>query len=457
MLAYIGLVAQHDPSVPLDNVAFEFERLKAFSEELQYRQHENLVKQLGEIHKKLAFVSKTAAGLAVVSVILAVVDVDHSFEGYETEGRRMNTEVNIGLNTLGSVLTAVLVWSIVKFHRLDYERLRTRKIAAGPGFRRSPQFRRMIWEVMLFFVHCPPTLNTEFSFHQLRGSLVLSLAEITTVLMFTRLWLLLRGLRFSTTWGSLRVEDTCVRFGCHSAARFMLKAYFQSKPFLTLIISLVASSLVFGLIIRILERPYAIDNGSGQDYGYIWNAFWLVIITMFTIGYGDFYPQTHLGRVLVIIACIWGMFLVSMLVVQLSRATLHTQNESRAFDILTSIRRHMQIEPRAAKVILSALQYNHGTGTYSQILTSLVSFRKVAFNDDSQASIFTHVHLTEEKIKIDIDELGRISKMLREMERKLMEVERVQVEEMRELKEALVHTEAALREIEGSEVEVAYQ
>jgi hypothetical protein len=45
---------------------------------------------------------------------------------------------------------------------------------------------------------------------------------------------------------------------------------------------------------------------------------WCTIITMATVGYGDFYPETHIGRVIAILACIWGNFLISLMVVSLT-------------------------------------------------------------------------------------------------------------------------------------------
>lgn len=454
MLTILGLLARQELAGPVDNQTEEVERLKAFSEELQYRQHENLVIRLTEIHKKLSYVSKAAAGIAGVSVILALVDVDLSFEGYETTGRSLNSALSTGLHAVSSLLTALLAWTVVKFHELNYERLRIRKTAQGPGFRHSPQFRCMLCELLLFCIHCPPGCNFEFSFRQLRGRLVLSLAEVTTVVMFARLWLVLRGARFNSRWGSLAVEDCCTEFGCHAGSRFMLKAYFQSRPFLVLSVSLLTSLICFALMIRILERPYAIDNGSGQDYNYIWNSLWMVIITMFTVGYGDFYPQTHLGRVLVVLACLWGMFLISMLVVQMARATMHSQQESRAFTLISNIQRQRQIQPTAARAVLAALRYWHGTGSYADILEALVIFRKTSLYDTcSQISVRTALHLFEENVTIDLEELTRLTSLLREVMQQLGQVKASQQATEKYLAESLDTTSAVVRELEGSEID----
>ena len=96
-----------------------------------------------------------------------------------------------------------------------------------------------------------------------------------------------------------------------------MKAYLKLKPYHILTLGLVLSTFVLGLALRVFERASIAD----ENFNYIWNAFWVVILTMTTIGYGDIYPTTHLGRVTCIIACIWGVFILSLFVVALTSTT----------------------------------------------------------------------------------------------------------------------------------------
>jgi len=47
------------------------------------------------------------------------------------------------------------------------------------------------------------------------------------------------------------------------------------------------------------------------------NGWWLIVVTMTTVGFGDFYAKTYLGRLVSSLACIYGTFLVSLMVVTL--------------------------------------------------------------------------------------------------------------------------------------------
>ena len=40
---------------------------------------------------------------------------------------------------------------------------------------------------------------------------------------------------------------------------------------------------------------------------------------MSTVGYGDFYPRTHMGRITGVIVCLFGMVVVSLLVIFLQQ------------------------------------------------------------------------------------------------------------------------------------------
>lgn len=48
------------------------------------------------------------------------------------------------------------------------------------------------------------------------------------------------------------------------------------------------------------------------------NAIWLTIITMTTVGFGDLFPRTILGRGIDVLLVIWGTFIVSLMVVVLT-------------------------------------------------------------------------------------------------------------------------------------------
>jgi hypothetical protein len=73
-----------------------------------------------------------------------------------------------------------------------------------------------------------------------------------------------------------------------------------------------------------VPSPFTFDS--------IWNAWWCMILTMTTVGYGDIYPLTVLGRSATILACIIGVFVVSMIMSKLQELIKLDSDEQQAFD-----------------------------------------------------------------------------------------------------------------------------
>jgi len=67
--------------------------------------------------------------------------------------------------------------------------------------------------------------------------------------------------------------------------------------------------------------PSLLINQEGvtqNDLSNLTDALWFTIITMTTVGYGDYYPRTTFGRLIDIVLVVWGTFIVSLMVVVLT-------------------------------------------------------------------------------------------------------------------------------------------
>ena len=91
------------------------------------------------------------------------------------------------------------------------------------------------------------------------------------------------------------------------------------------------SILIGGFCLRVFEMP--LSEVSSQNYNYS-NSIWNVIVTMTTVGYGDFYPKTTLGRIVGIILCLWGVVVVSVIVVTLSNMLAFEPSEEKTYSLL---------------------------------------------------------------------------------------------------------------------------
>jgi len=55
---------------------------------------------------------------------------------------------------------------------------------------------------------------------------------------------------------------------------------------------------------------------------------------MMLVGFGDMYPVTHFGRAVIVMACFWGIFIVSMFVYTMELISAFTKTQSLAYQFL---------------------------------------------------------------------------------------------------------------------------
>lgn len=75
---------------------------------------------------------------------------------------------------------------------------------------------------------------------------------------------------------------------------------------------------------------------------------------MTTVGFGDYYPISNMGRMVGILACLWGVFIVSIFVVTLNSLLEFNKGEVKSYEILCNLKAKEELKMRAINVILSA-------------------------------------------------------------------------------------------------------
>ena len=81
------------------------------------------------------------------------------------------------------------------------------------------------------------------------------------------------------------------------------------------------------------------------------NSLWLILMTITTVGYGDYFPHTAIGRIIILIVAIWGTFIVSMMVVVVSNTLTMEKNEKRTSIIINKLELRKDIENEARQLV----------------------------------------------------------------------------------------------------------
>lgn len=119
-------------------------------------------------------------------------------------------------------------------------------------------------------------------------------------------------LKFHPTYRS-QVGRLCRIYSAEHGPHFTLKICARDLPLTTLSSLFVIGMFVFAYTLEIAERP-AKRGLSFNRWGSIANSLWVTLITLPTIGYGDFFPITTLGRITVTICLFFGISLASLFV-----------------------------------------------------------------------------------------------------------------------------------------------
>ena len=172
------------------------------------------------------------------------------------------------------------------------------------------------------------------------------------IMCLCRTYLIVRAILTLSHFMDTRSQRVCTMSGTNASFMFSVKSLMKKKPYSVLLTSLIVSVALFGFVLRIFERP--LTEASGQDFNSINNAFWVTLITMTTVGYGDFFPKSNIGRFIGILIAFWGVAFVSLFVVTLTNLLLFENGEEKSFILLQRLKSKDALKKQAVNVMTAA-------------------------------------------------------------------------------------------------------
>ena len=208
-------------------------------------------------------------------------------------------------------------------------------------------------------VHTAPGVDMSFEVNELGNTFFISADLFCIVVMLFRVYQAFRQFGHYSKWRDELSVTCCEDEGTDASTLFALKALMQASPYPALGGLLGISSFILGVALRCFERPKNDADGfdedgipNGQDFSTVQNGIWCVIITMTTVGYGDFFAQTIGGRCVSLLIIFWGIFLVSMMVVTLTNTITLDVKETRAYNVQFRLSEREVIQYYASYVIV---------------------------------------------------------------------------------------------------------
>lgn len=109
------------------------------------------------------------------------------------------------------------------------------------------------------------------------------------------------------------------------------------QRFATAVVAAIALNLVFGIAFYFAER------GVQEGLGFA-DSVWWAMVTMTTVGYGDYFPQTWVGRFLIAYPCfLLGISLIGILLGTVSEAVVDHFSRKRKGQLPLTMKNHVII------------------------------------------------------------------------------------------------------------------
>lgn len=119
---------------------------------------------------------------------------------------------------------------------------------------------------------------------------------------------------FQSEYASARSYRVCKMFGAKNDSFFIIKCLLQKRPLFYVFFTIFGSIGVFGYLLMVAEKPLDRVLNSGRPHTFD-NSMWEAVCTMTTVGFGDIYPRTTLGRIIALICSLFGLTITSLLVI----------------------------------------------------------------------------------------------------------------------------------------------
>ena len=137
---------------------------------------------------------------------------------------------------------------------------------------------------------------------------------------------------------------------------------------------------------------------------------------MATVGYGDYFPLSYMGRINGMVSCFWGVFTLSTMVVILNNLLEFSEGEQKSYDLLLKMKRKDELKASTVSVILSAQRHKFERSrddiNYANLSAAYTMFRKNIFELKKAAKRLQSMRDNENDVEYLTRDIGSIHKQL---------------------------------------------
>ena len=294
------------------------------------------------IHTQYLYNCKIQAFLAMATIFTSILEYENTIlqvddgsfiytfhpyskeaENYNISGRYFNRlKITAIICSYITFALSVFLWITIYYDDVylfilinDYQDAKNKKILTS-------NWKHFIIFIlkMILFVLCPNPLTFRLvirfysDFYDIEYEIPIN-SILTSVCLF-RSWFIFKLYLVSSSSYSQRSFRISKINNIKLSLMFPFKANMESSALIVNIFLFLMALIVCSYNLRIFERYFDIVNDYNLS-NYL-NDLWCVFITMTTVGYGDISPSSFFGRINIMISCMFGVFLVGLMVVSVT-------------------------------------------------------------------------------------------------------------------------------------------
>lgn len=305
------------------------------------------------LYTQIIFADYVIMFLSCLCILSSIVNYEMNFNNsnfvfdwssIKNEAKNMIYAVSLIFNTFASLIIGINIY-FRHVLTLSYDKL-SKTLTEEDDLFSSRYYKYIIYEILLILPH-PNIIAIGVNFNQTytnskmqKDIISYQVNDILLCLIMFRMYFVLKYIITKNYYKSSRAVRICKMYGEPNTCIFAVKSIFNKNPMKAALILFISGVIFYSINLRIFERVFTVRNQTTEnikyqmDFDNIANTGWCVIMIMLTVSYGDFYPKSVFGRLVVSLAIIHGIVIISLIVVSFFKALSLDSTQTKIYILL---------------------------------------------------------------------------------------------------------------------------
>ena len=309
----------------------------------------------GKIGMKIKYCDILLSLLSIISFIVILIDnriyaskslyflnekinENEGIQSYEIIKQLKNRLITKSENILRIINIIISIFSIViLIIKYNYQLFLGKKEERTPDNKSLLSSKFLIIECLICLLIYPPYLNIVFTGVTFDNIYALSLNSIIFFFHIIKLYNIVRLIRAFSIFNTRISKTICETYKIELGLSFIIKSELNKRRLRLSILIIIIICFIISILIKDFEcfsfnKKTFLNGKKGlNDLQNILNTFWLTLVTITSVSYGDEYPRTSFGRLLLFISSFFGLLTLGLIIATLSEKILFNPSEKKAY------------------------------------------------------------------------------------------------------------------------------